>query len=409
MLFVSLSLTLMISPTNLFAGDSDRIKGVADFLIDRANDNYLLILETRMKENKAFKMYLPVTYDQILNLDLKRVLQSSPAVWEKSIDADLATLQKKKKKHLRQDISVYVSKGETAYYDMFLERAGNVKIQVDGKEYPITVVALNAPQKVKESVSKIYDSYINIQSKLNDIFKGLVKVKAGKIEATTLDALMSDALTAIYEWETILNSKEFTLANTNQLLKISDDIKVCLIKSRDINRYVENMSKPDLPLTMKVNNTLLVIEYLVDKHGKALFDNSNDYEVHKEYYSQFKQYALFFAQISNAKSSDEVKEILKAYTLPSVSFGVKRKPRENHFSISSYLGVAAGAETTYQNTVDKNINYYVGLIAPVGMEYSWGLKSKSSISLFAGVFDFGAAVNAQLYGSSETIDRKSVV
>lgn len=389
-----------------YADETARINGVADFLIERANDNYLYILEKRIRDNEAFKLYLPITYDQLVNLDLKRVLQSSPSVWKKSIENDLHALQERYKNLLKQEVKAYASKGESEYFDILIEKTQTARLILDGKEYPLNVVALDSPQKVKEVTSKLVDLYTNIESTLGNISSSINEITVKGLKAIEKQNV-EKALDNIYEWETYLKSSDFKIKGIEELLTITDNFKVFLIKTREISQHVESMTNPDLPMTMKVNSTLYVIGYFTEKHGSAVFKNSADYDSHKKYFQQFKQYALFFAQISDATDSDEIKAILKAYTLPSVSFGVKRKPREMHLTVSAYLGVVAGLESSERRVADSK--GFFGLIAPVGIELSRGTKNKGSMGLFASVLDVGVAVNSQLYEKESSIKLKDII
>lgn len=396
----------IVSANNLWADDTDRIDGVADFLIERANDNYLYILEKRIRDNKALKLYLPTTYDQLTNLDLKRVLQSSPLVWKKSVENDLNLLKERYRNILNQEVNAYVSNKESKYMDIFIEKAKDARLILDGEEYSLTVVSLTAPQKVKEITNRIATLYIDIESALRNISDSANEITFKELKAINKENV-EKALDNIYEWETYLHSPDIKIRGVEELLGITNKFKVFLIATRDISQHVENMTNPNLPMTMKVNSALYVIQYFTEKHKSKLFKNPDDYEWHAKFFSQFKQYALFFAQISDAEDSKEVKSILKAYTLPAVSFGVKRNPLEGHFLISSYLGFAAGAESSERRIGDSKS--YFGLMAPIGIELSTGMKSRGSISLFASFIDLGPAVNAHLYETESTVKLEDII
>jgi len=92
---------------------------------------------------------------------------------------------------------------------------------------------------------------------------------------------------------------------------------------------------------------------------------------------QYRRYLLFFAQIADAKSAAEVKEVLTAYTMPAVSFAVKRERYQTHYLITANLGYGVGGNVNAGSTETKNNS---GIYAPIGFEVSRGLGNGSSWS-----------------------------
>jgi len=91
-----IALTLLCAVCSTCAADntSQRISGVADFLIDRANDNYLYIFEQKLRNNTDLQCYFPNTFENLkfgTSNSLKSLLVSRD-LWKSSIEKDLKFL-----------------------------------------------------------------------------------------------------------------------------------------------------------------------------------------------------------------------------------------------------------------------------------------------------------------------------
>ena len=65
MKFTLLLLIFVAQISSANSSSSQRIEGVTNFLVERANDTYFYIFENKMKNNDEFKCYLPNTYQYI--------------------------------------------------------------------------------------------------------------------------------------------------------------------------------------------------------------------------------------------------------------------------------------------------------------------------------------------------------
>lgn len=107
------------------------------------------------------------------------------------------------------------------------------------------------------------------------------------------------------------------------------------------------------------------------------------------------RYGTFMASVANAKSSEEVKEVIENYALPVGSSRIKRESAFN-VSINAYTGLFAGYESIqsvdFWTDSSHLINSY-GIAAPVGVAVSWGNRKCTpgwSYSLFLSAIDVGA-------------------
>ena len=99
----------------------------------------------------------------------------------------------------------------------------------------------------------------------------------------------------------------------------------------------------------------------------------------------------------------KLKALLSAYTLPAVSFFVKREPGESHWLISAWLGAGITEVTSGEERTDSSI------YTPLGLEYSWGLQDRSSISVMLAPFDFGYPVSLKLNGLDDDVEFDEIV
>ena len=110
-----------------------------------------------------------------------------------------------------------------------------------------------------------------------------------------------------------------------------------------------------------------------------------------------KPYAVFVANMAEAKSADDVKAALENAVLPVGSSAVKKNTNCN-IAIQAYLGgylsTSNGNTSTTGSWSDK-----LGVTGPIGISWTPGFASwqkGGSLSLFAELFDIGAAIDYQL-------------
>ncbi|MFT6322387.1 MAG: hypothetical protein ACJAT4_003323, partial [Granulosicoccus sp.] len=106
-------------------------------------------------------------------------------------------------------------------------------------------------------------------------------------------------------------------------------------------------------------------------------------------------YGTFMANMINAESSDQVKNILKSATLPPGSSRIKRETVTS-FTINSYLGAAVGRDRLLG--IPENLDlaqdaFGASLAVPIGFTYSFSpnfIKNNSSFSIHVPLLDLGA-------------------
>ena len=113
-------------------------------------------------------------------------------------------------------------------------------------------------------------------------------------------------------------------------------------------------------------------------------------------------YGAFIAEVAQAKSSDEVKDIIEKTVLPVGSASIKKNSRFN-ISLNAYLGGFFGNEYLPDNGI-KHWAKTAGITAPIGIAFSKPLGDPKhnwgSISGFVSVIDIGAIASFRFKDSS---------
>lgn len=141
--------------------DTDaRIRGVANFLLDRANDNFFYLLETRIKRNNYLRCYFPKTYDYAASGDLKVLLRSGGSVWKHSVQDDID--------HLSSQIIIKflvlnnLTDKAIKLLDQYIQFTSHVEIKLNGNSYALNANIIGGPDK--KAVNEIVNSFYPFSS-----------------------------------------------------------------------------------------------------------------------------------------------------------------------------------------------------------------------------------------------------
>lgn len=199
-------------------------------------------------------------------------------------------------------------------------------------------------------------------------------------------ATMVDDLIEIIKAVKKIQSEINGYANTQEK-KLSDLLKVINTTSLSVKKILIRLDKPDSAKIestyqqvsivanileysdeqkygLMVTELLKLLDALNVKKGNAVYDN-----LHK--------YGPFIANIAQAKTGAEVKEVLESAALPVGSYKIKRGSFAD-ISLNAYAGLFAGVEH-YMDNFGSSINqdgFTYGFTAPVGLSFSWGIKEK---------------------------------
>ncbi len=405
-LILVLFLAILSGTANSQTKESERIKGVADFLIDRANDNFLYIFEQKLKNNKMAKTFFPNTFDILKQSNLK-VLLTSTDLWEETVENDVDHLMKMLLKKINNKIPI-LPDAEKEFFDAYWELIQNEILTIRGTVYKLDRIDLSAPQNVKDIINSFYTIFHNGK------FKFLEEMKKISFEniflpdsRMKLETKIDSIIVHIEKWESFLHGNtEYKIQNAKKIKEITAKIKTFSLETKD---FLDNLHRAANAKTRirKVISTFNLIEY-INQYIPGNYNSALESKIFKNHFEHYKKFALFFTQLSEASDAEEVNTILRAFTLPPVSFGIKREPRRRHLTVSSYLGFTGGFESK-DNGSKKFDNSYFGLSAPIGLEWSFGFHKTGSFSLLGSILDFGSAVNSQLYDTESNARLKDLV
>lgn len=115
------------------------------------------------------------------------------------------------------------------------------------------------------------------------------------------------------------------------------------------------------------------------------------------------EFIKILTDITNAKTSDDIKALLDNYAAPVHSYRVARMYKTSA-AFASYPGIYGGLE---YNAKSKSSAGTFGVTAPIGFSFSRQLKDSASASLFISVFDIGAALSYRF--NNDTTDLPSKI
>ncbi len=416
-----LALLFCLPLHNTHAGDDERIQAVAEFLIERAEANLIYSFENRLKKDEELKCYFPATYAHIMQGNL-RILISARGEWQRALESDIDTLMVRAVAHELVKGLDLSSIGMTATND-FLEAAEF--IDLDG--YPLNSMPVGATPEQRQLINGFYSDFLKLREELQEIDNMLAGF-AGD-DPCTMPVMSSadfkahvEKLSAAIEGMKGLSTHiekhggklRFDKARLSQACAADPRRGICELRDKALHQWLPTLrAQLNKPL-VKVSASLVVLAlYIKETEGQdytsrvlramELLEKGG---MNKQKLARLKNNVLFFARLADARTKEEAKAVLQEYTLPPVSFMIKRQPPGGaHWLLSSYFAYAGGL-TLDGPGKDKA---YQGMFVPVGLEYSRALNSGASMSLMLAPFDFGYPVSMQLNGSDLGVGVDQVV
>ncbi len=275
----------------------------------------------------------------------------------------------------------------------------------------------------KETISDD-DYHTYIQTSLDAIEYGFSLAKIFGADITKAEGYLS-ILKESNDLYRNIYSKEYNQAIVNavdilsKIKKLTSDAGVKVINARALVSNSDKNPKPiDLPNSLvlsKANNA-----YYITKKGETtkiqsfseldIFIDGTTFissteklqrplEKLTDFLEKIKPYALFIANVAEAKSEEDITNALDAIILPVGSSSIKKHSVFN-ISVQSYLGARASMFQS-SSQVQNAWNSPWSVTAPIGFAFSWGGKSSvwknpASFSFFASLFDIGAIVDYNL-------------
>ena len=412
-----------------------RIDGVTSFLIERAKENYLFIYEKKLKDNEDVQCFLP-NINKTLSLSgrggLKQLLNSN-ALWKEKIVKDMEVLTVRSLAYTLEK-QANISDQVININSALITALQKLSIHYQGNDTRLDMLPIDTTQELKDVVNGFYDP-------INRITKAMYVFKQYESTNNQRDSICAAPLWDVSDFKEAIAG----LTNIEQNLKQwedhwnkhKDDLALSqagwtnICKMANTNNpsqcQSEQSTKKELIGLFKLTNSksynILNSIVYAGKHFTKIADENNavmplvidaldkiqrDGILLPESFQKFSQYVRFFGMLADATTSDEVKGILESFTLPPVSFYLKRE-EGSHFMISSYLGFAHN--TNKDDEFDKANS---GFFAPIGFEYTldkklFGSSYDGSVSIMASPFDFGYPVNLKLNGIEKDIEFDEIV
>lgn len=387
---------------------TSRINGVAEFLLERASANGLIVLQQNMKGNHLLKCYLPETYKSATSSNLQLLLQSGPEVWKRSVETDIKNFGVQL---LLNRVSTTTLVASLDSMDArYVDALRMVRIRFQGKEYPVTEMGLQRPPpELEAAINSFYDSYTASRASLKIVISGIGTGQSVDVEcpASSFTAVLrnvEDAVQGLSAQMARFQGADVVwrgpegpnVSAATEFFNAFSSFTVLAGRLKYYQGRIDSIRRePSLVIQMfKLDE--LIRESLREKEN-ALIPATAIKE-----YERFSQYALSLATLTEAQSPAQTKSIMRQLALPSVSFAAKRVPDSRKLMLSAYFAGAGGLEFSGRS------RGYGGLTVPVGFEYSLGRRS-GSWSLMLAPVDLGHAVNQNINGRGNSAQAKDLL
>lgn len=227
----------------------------------------------------------------------------------------------------------------------------------------------------------------------------------------------------VLEKERVVLSENIQIRNTSAYnwlnTQTSADIAVIIRSIATVQRDAESFARSDRKLPDMINlasklgpevrSLLIHAQVMSEPEAESIFGvvdhviNISEYSIDQKYglmvtetlelfadlkleqtlfYKNFKKYGLFISNVAQAENSQQVKEALDIAALPVGSYKIKRNALSD-ISLNAFPGLFGGVE--FRNNVPEGlapgVDIYetvgtAGFTAPVGLAFSWGMRSK---------------------------------
>jgi hypothetical protein len=414
---------ILCLPSFAFANGDERVAAVTDFLLNRAQENAVYMFELQLKRNTELACAFPETYSYIEDGNL-RLLLKNKELWKQSVEHDLLTM-----------VSGYageqISKG-LEFLDIsnrYIVATQYLGLKYQGEVYPLNMVPLSADQSFRDLNYGFYNGVIELDEAIRSIHAISERSKNTRagcgIPAMTLDDINSlaqnikSANTHLKEWADHVKKNGKLLVVNQEKIKADCQENPEFYLCKFINKPASEWLESDVEKAIGVSVAAVAVSVALNDFSKKIKD-ANTYTakvlVADKFFKQtglsksinnperLTNDLLFFAELADAEKKEEVQEVLTRYTLPPVTFGIKREP-QTHVQVSGYLTASYGYVF---NNKEVGYNNHGGIYAPVGVEISRGLDG-GSLSLMLSPFDFGYPISLKLNGVEQGVNFNEIV
>lgn len=271
-----------------------------------------------------------------------------------------------------------------------------INVAIDAVDYGCSLIKIFDPIPTA-------DTYLSIARRSNQLYKD--------IYTKQYTQAISDAIEIFRQLDTVIAKKVSPAASNavaaalqyngpaaEDLKKLAEGdgfLKPITQKNIDAVVQAQAAAKPDAPINAPDLVQLTQLRVL-----QKFFT----------FLEQLRPYALFMANVVEAKNEDAVKAALENAILPVGSSSIKKNTICN-ISVQAYLGAFySGANGNH--AVLSTWQSAFGVIAPIGLSWTPGWlswKKGGSLSVFGSIFDLGAIVDYKLKKDPSVTGGDSVV
>ncbi|TMI70813.1 MAG: hypothetical protein E6H09_15390 [Bacteroidetes bacterium] len=242
-------------------------------------------------------------------------------------------------------------------------------------------------KKTEARASEFAKAYLEVANDINELAENCLSVLPSIPEIVEVrkqvNAVKNDYLPLLNQAAKVLASieeKEYSRAlyQADTLLsKIFDERNLDKLKTtRDETQKQIDAIKKDA--SNSVPASLIASNQEIDSII------STDFAEIRKYYLK---YGLFISAVASAKTSEDVKEALKAVALPTGSSRIK-KTHNFSISLNAYVGFYHAWNQNHSEA--KLPETETGLTVPIGFALNWGHFLKGSLTAYVGIVDVGA-------------------
>jgi len=413
-LVLLLPIAALFSPQTAHGADPEEaiIKGASDFLLDRAYDNYLYVLQLKLTSNSFLKTYFPETLRTAQAGGDLRTLLTHKDLLRDAVEKDLNKVVADKLVKGKLGPVIHELCGialEETKCDKLIGKKDSKEIDSGSLEKLIAEVC---PIALKDECGEIFGEEHKADSlvvKLN-AFTDKLQEKHSK------DPLLREPPALLYLPE-LLTVFGVALVGKNPADRPQIAISVILDILKGLERIESACKKDQLhagtytKCVMEVADVLKTAasaEFVLfcrdTGFGHCFSERALKMPYEDDDVSRFFRYALFFAQMADADDPNTVKALLKSVAVPAVSFGMKREPFRTRYLITAYVGGGIASTRSTQKSQTEG-----SVIAPVGFEISQAFYSGNSLSLLLSPIDLGYPLRLKLADNTQTVKLSDIV
>lgn len=203
----------------------------------------------------------------------------------------------------------------------------------------------------------------------------------------------TDIISELQEISKKLKDSELSQKELREL-RVGGAIKAAGLITDFLSSEMSDLSIPNLQnikASLEIISSKLIPHIENKRYGLVIYDLSNllkNYPNTGKIVAYLDKYGRFIANMSQAKTEDEVEALIKDIVLPVGSYRLKRIQSKT-VAFQSYPGIGAGFQRSFEKNNNSIKGGYLSFVTPIGIDYSWKTEKKKTRSIFISVIDIG--------------------